>query len=94
MSCIKENYSEWRKKVYLAFVCAKVDWVVETPQPVKPTESLRDEKDDDSIWERKTRDYAPLEMSYTLENIKWLTANKKCMAFIKKQLSKLLSAQL
>ena len=76
------------------FVCVDVDWVVVTPQPVKPTESLRDEKDDDSIWERKKRDYAPLEMSYTLENIKWPTANKKCMSFIKKQLSKLLSAQL
>ena len=28
-------------------------------------------------------DHAPLEMAYTLDNKKWLTANKKCMAFIK-----------
>ena len=90
MSCIKEvptlrgdNYTEWRRKVDFAFVCAEVDWVVDTPQPVQPTEPVRDAKDTDATWEKKKRDYAPLEMSYTLENKKWLTANKKCMAFIK-----------
>jgi hypothetical protein len=38
MSCLKDvpmlrgdNYTEWIKKVDLAFVCAKVDWVVDTP---------------------------------------------------------------
>ena len=43
MSCIKDvptlrgdNYSEWRKKVDFAFICAEVDWVVDTPQPVCP----------------------------------------------------------
>ena len=43
MSCIKDvptlrgdNYTEWRKKVDFAFVCAEVDWVLDTPQPVKP----------------------------------------------------------
>ena len=51
MSCLKDvptlrgdNYSEWRKKVDLAFVCAEVDWVVETPQPVMPKEPERDDK--------------------------------------------------
>jgi hypothetical protein len=29
-----DNYTEWRKKVDMAFVCAEVDWVVDTPQPV------------------------------------------------------------
>ena len=60
MSCIKDvltlrgdNYTEWRKKVYLAFVCAEVDWVVDTPQPVKPIESVRDAKDDDNVWEKR-----------------------------------------
>ena len=55
MSCLKDvptlrgdNYTEWRKKVDLAFVCAEVDWVVDTPQPVKPTEPVRDAKDDDA----------------------------------------------
>jgi hypothetical protein len=51
MSCLKDvptlrgdNYTEWRKKVDLAFVCAEVDWVVDTPQPV------RDAKDDDAAY--------------------------------------------
>ena len=35
------------------FVYVEVDWVVVTPQPVKPTEPIRDEKDDDSILEKK-----------------------------------------
>ena len=67
MSCIKDvptlrgdNYTEWRKKVDLTFVCAEVDWVVDTPQPVKPTEPVRYDKDDDAAWEKKNRDYAPL----------------------------------
>ena len=89
MSCIKDvptlrgdNYTEWRKKVDLTFVCAEVDWVVDTPQPTKPAEPVKEGNDDDAVWEKKQREYAPLEMSYTLENKKWLTANKKCMAFI------------
>ena len=55
MSCIKDvptlrgdNYTEWRKNVDLAFVCAEVDWVVDTPHLVKPTEPVRDDKDDDA----------------------------------------------
>ena len=90
MSCLKDvptlrgdNYTEWRKKVDFAFVCAEVDWVLDTPQPDKPPEPVRDAKDDDTAWEKKKRDYAPLEMAYTLENKKWQTANKKCKAFIK-----------
>jgi hypothetical protein len=38
MSCLQDvptlrgdNHTEWRKKVDLAFVCAEVDWVVDTP---------------------------------------------------------------
>uniref|UniRef100_A0ACD5V743 Uncharacterized protein n=1 Tax=Avena sativa TaxID=4498 RepID=A0ACD5V743_AVESA len=90
MSCIKDvptlrgdNYSECRKKVDLAFICAEVDWVLETKPPPKPTEPVREAADDDAAWEKKQRDYAPLEMSYTLENRKWQIAKKKCMAFIK-----------
>jgi hypothetical protein len=59
MSCLKdvptlrgENYTEWRRKVDLAFVCTEVDWVVDTPQPV------RDAKDDDAAWDKKKKDYA------------------------------------
>ena len=90
MSCLKEvptlrgdNYTEWRKKVDLAFVCAEVDWVVDTPQPVKPKEPVRDAADDDAAWDRKKRDYAPVEMAYILDNQKWVNTNKKCMAFVK-----------
>ena len=90
MSCIKDvptlrgdNYTEWRKKVDFACICAEVDWVVGTPQPVKPTEPVRDAKDDDAAWDKKKKDYAPLELSYFIENQKWHNANKKCMAFIK-----------
>jgi hypothetical protein len=84
MSCLKnvptlrgDNYTEWRKKVDLAFVCAEVDWVVDTPQPVKPTWSVRDAKDDDAAWDKKEKDYAPVELAYVLENQKWVNANKK-----------------
>jgi hypothetical protein len=90
MSCLKDvptlrgdNYTEWRKKVNLAFVCAEVDWVVDTPQPVKPTEPVRDAKNDDAAWDKKKKDYAPVELAYVLENQKWVNANKKCIAFIK-----------
>ncbi|XP_071674329.1 uncharacterized protein [Lolium perenne] len=90
MSCIKDvptlrgdNYTEWRKKVDFAFVCAEVDWVVDTPQPIKPADPVRADGDTDDAWAQKKRDHAPVEMSYALENRKWQTANKKCMAFIK-----------
>jgi hypothetical protein len=56
---------------------------VDTPQPVKPTEPVRETADDDAAWERKKRDHGPVDMAYTLDNQKWLNANKKCMAFIK-----------
>jgi hypothetical protein len=79
----EDNYTEWRKKVDLAFVCVEVEWVVDTPQPVKPLEPVKCDKDDDATWEKKQRDYTPLEMACTLENKKWQAANKKCMAFIK-----------
>ena len=75
MSCLKDvstlrgdNYTEWKKKVDLVFVCAEVDWVVDTPQPVKPTEPIRGAKDDDAAWEKKKSDHAPVQMSYSLKN--------------------------
>ncbi|XP_071679321.1 uncharacterized protein [Lolium perenne] len=69
--------------VDFAFVCAEVDWVVDTPQPIKPADPVRADGDTDDAWAQKKRDHAPVEMSYALENRKWQTANKKCMAFIK-----------
>jgi hypothetical protein len=64
-------------------VCAEVDWVVDTPQPVKPTEPVRDAKDDDAAWDKKKKDHALVELAYVLENQKWVNANKTCMTFIK-----------
>jgi hypothetical protein len=77
MSCIKDvptlrgdNYIQWRKKVDFAFVCALVDWVVDTPQPIKPIEPVRDAIDDDAAWDKKKKDHAPVELAYVLENQK------------------------
>ena len=60
MSCLKEvptlrgdNDTEWRKKVELAFVCADLDWVLDEPQPVRPTEPVREATDDDAAWSKK-----------------------------------------
>jgi hypothetical protein len=47
------------------FVCAEVGWVIETPQPTKPADPIRDDKDDDDAWQKKKRDHAPVEMRYT-----------------------------
>jgi hypothetical protein len=101
MSCLKDvptlrddNYTEWRKKVDLAFVCAEVDWVVDTPQPVKPIEPFRDAKDDDATWNKKKKDYAPVELAYALENQKWVNTNKKCMAFIKNTIENIIAGSI
>jgi hypothetical protein len=32
---------------------------MDTPQPVKPIEPVRDAKDDDAAWDKKEKDYAP-----------------------------------
>jgi hypothetical protein len=63
-------------------VCADLDWVLKEPQPVQPEKPVRDEKDNDEAWAKKERDYAPLELSWSIYKGKWVTANKKCMAFI------------
>ncbi|RRR38566.1 hypothetical protein EHS14_00105 [Schaalia georgiae] len=47
------------------------------------TESVRDVKDDDVVWEKKKREYVLLEMLYIFENKKWFIVNKTCMVFIK-----------
>ena len=90
MSCLKDvpllrgdNYSEWRKKVDLALACAEVDWVVDTPPPVMPKEPEREAKDTDDDWEKKKRDYGPLELAYSINKQKWNATNKKSLAFLK-----------
>ena len=90
MSCIREiptlkgdNYGEWKKKLDLAFILAEVDWVLTTARPTEPLEPVREQNEDDTAWQKRQRDHAPLQMSYDLDHKKWTTANKKCMAVIK-----------
>jgi hypothetical protein len=78
-----DNYSEWRKGVALTLACGDVDWVVTTPQPVKPKEPERAITNDDATWEEKMRDCALLEKSYDLNSKRWIAANKKCMVMVK-----------
>jgi len=49
MGCIKEiptlkgdNYTEWKKKIDLAFILAKVDWVVTSPCPTELVAPVRE----------------------------------------------------
>ena len=48
MGCIKEiptlkgdNYTEWKKKIDLAFILAEVDWVVTSPCLTEPVAPVR-----------------------------------------------------
>jgi hypothetical protein len=77
-----ENHKEWIRKVDLAFVCVELDWVLKEPQSVQPPKPEGDENDDDDAWAKKERDYAPLELSWSIANKKWTTTNKKRMTFI------------
>jgi hypothetical protein len=90
MGCIKEiptlkgdNYTEWKKKVDLAFILAEVDWVVTSPCLTKPEAPVRGPNEADAAWQTRERDFAPIKMSYDLKHKKWFTANKKCLAVIK-----------
>ena len=90
MSCIKENptlkgdnYIEWKKKIDLAFILAEVDWVVTIPCPREPVAPVRETDETDAAWQNRERDFAPVKMSFDLENKKWVTANKKCLTVIK-----------
>ena len=75
-----DNYIEWKKKIDLAFILAKVDWVVITPCPKEPEAPLRET---DAAWQNRERDFAPVKMSFDLEHKKWVTSNKKYLAVIK-----------
>ena len=82
MSCIKEiptlkgnNYIEWKKKIDLAFILVEVDWVVTTPCPKEPVAPVRETDETDAAWQNRERDFAPVKMSFDLENRKWVTTN-------------------
>ena len=64
MGCIKEiptlkgdNYTEWKKKIDLAFILAEVDWVVTSPCPTEPVAPVRETNKDDAVWATKERDF-------------------------------------
>ena len=64
MGCIKEiptlkgdNYTEWNKKIDLAFILAKVDQVVTSPCPTEPVALVRETSQDDATWATKGRDF-------------------------------------
>ena len=55
MGCIKEiptlkgdNYTEWKKKIDLAFIFAEVDWVVTSPCSSECVVSVRETKENDA----------------------------------------------
>ena len=78
-----DNYTEWKKKIDLAFILAEVDWVVTSPCPTEPMASLRETNEADGAWATRERDFASQKMSYDLKHRKWVTINKKCLAVVK-----------
>ena len=60
MGCIKEiptlkgdNYTEWKKKIDLAFILAEVDWVVISSDPIEPVALVRETNEPDAAWATK-----------------------------------------
>ena len=83
MGCIKEiptlkgdNYTEWKKKIDLAFILAEMDWVVTSPCPTEHVAPVRETNEIDAAWATKERDFESLKMSYDFEHRKRVTANK------------------
>ena len=90
MSCIKKiptlkgDNQEWEKKIDLAFILTEVDWVVTSSYPIEHVTPMRKTNEADAAWTTRERDFVSQKMSYDLEHRKWVTANKKCLAVIKK----------
>ena len=89
MGCIKEiptlkddNYTEWKKKIDLAFILAEVDWVVTSPCPTEPVAPVMRQTRLMPLGQLE-RDFKSQKMSYDLKHRKWVTANKKCLVVIK-----------
>ena len=73
MSCIKEiptlkgdNYTEWKKKIDLAFILAEVDWVVTSPCPIEPMAPVRETNEADAAWATREKDLHPKRCHMTL----------------------------
>jgi hypothetical protein len=43
---------------------------------------VREADETDAAWQARQRDFGPIKMSYDLEKVKWVTANKKCLVMI------------
>ena len=71
------------EKIDLVFILIEVDWVVTSPCPTEPITPVRETNEADAAWATRERDFASQKMSYDLEHMKWVTANKKCLAVIK-----------
>ena len=76
-----------KKKIDLVFILAEVDWVVTSSCPTDSVAPVRETNETDAAWATKERDFESRKMSHALEHRKWVTANKKCLAVIKNQLS-------
>jgi hypothetical protein len=79
----RDNYTEWKKKIDLAFVLAEVDSVISTPFPTKLVEPVRGTDDTDAAWATKEGKYANERMLFDLQKRHLTTANKKCLAVVK-----------
>jgi len=75
------NYTEWKKKIDLAFILAEVDWVISTPFPTEPVEPMRGADETDAAW--ATKEVCKCRMPFDLQKRQWATANKKCLAVVK-----------
>jgi hypothetical protein len=78
-----DSYTKWKKKIDLAFVLTEVDWVITTPCPTEPVALVREANESDADWQKRERNHAPIQMTYDLQNQKWVNTNKKCVAIIK-----------
>ena len=55
-----------------------IGWLTPSNQSSPLTRS-----EESADFEKRKRDHAPLELAYSIDNQKWVNANKKCLAFVK-----------
>ena len=52
-----DNYTEWKKKIDLAYILAEVDWVVTLPCPIEPMAPMSKTNEADAAWATRERDF-------------------------------------
>jgi len=70
------------EKIDMAFTFAEVDWVLDAERPTKPVAPVRATDETDDAWQKRERDFAPIQMTYDLKKKKWESANKKCKTLV------------